>query len=135
MKVLCCGDRNWSNEKVIEQALAKLSSAVTIIHGDAPGADSIAGRYAARFGYDVEAYPAAWSKFGKKAGPIRNTQMLLEGKPTVIWAFHNDLAQSKGTLNMVTQARRAGIRVKLFTEEKPEGVTYVVEKQKELFNN
>ena len=29
-------------------------------------------------------YPADWDKFGRAAGPIRNQQMLDEGKPNMI---------------------------------------------------
>jgi hypothetical protein len=57
----------------------------------------------------VERYPAQWDKFGRSAGPIRNTQMLTEGKPHGVVAFHYCLAKSKGTRNMVEQAKRKGI--------------------------
>lgn len=64
----------------------------------------------------IEKYPADWNRYKKGAGPIRNKQMLDEGKPDVVWAFTNrPLAESSGTKNMVTQARAAGVK------------TYVVE--------
>lgn len=39
--------------------------------------------------------------------PLRNKQMLDEGKPTAVLAF----AGGAGTLNMVTQAKAAGLLV------------------------
>ena len=44
------------------------------------------------------------------AGPIRNQRMLDEGPDAVI-AFHTNLAESHGTLDMVTRARKAGVPV------------------------
>lgn len=40
-------------------------------------------------------FPAKWNEHGKAAGPIRNQQMLTEGKPDVVFAFHDDIASSK----------------------------------------
>jgi len=42
MKILITGSRNWKNEGLIEDFLLNLPSGVTIIHGGAPGVDSIA---------------------------------------------------------------------------------------------
>lgn len=66
-------------------------------------------------GYTVESYPADWKRYGRAAGPIRNRQMLEEGKPDLIIAFHSNLAESRGTANMVKIARKAGIEVRVFT--------------------
>ena len=46
---------------------------------------------------------------------IRNRQMLNEGRPTEVIAFHPHLDQSKGTLNMVRIARVAGLKVTVFS--------------------
>ena len=47
---------------------------------------------------------------GGAAGAIRNGQMLTEGKPDLVVAFHGNISISKGTKNMVEQATKAGIR-------------------------
>ncbi len=85
-----------------------------VISGAARGADHIAARVAFEEGFDVVEFPAQWKKFGRKAGPIRNQQMLDEGKPTFVFAFSLDILQSKGTLDMVTRATQAGVPVVLF---------------------
>ncbi len=108
MRVLVCGDRNWTEEVPIYLRLKKLPQGTVIIHGCARGADTIAGKVARTLGFTVEEYPADWDKYGKAAGHIRNTQMLKEGKPDLVLAFHRDFANSKGTKNMVNQSTAAG---------------------------
>ena len=116
-RILVCGDRKWTDEWAIRRELwRRMESEPTIIHGAARGADSIAGEIAGRLGLAVLAFPAQWEKYGKAAGPIRNKQMLDEGKPNLVLAFHKNLAASKGTADMVRQARKRGIPVEVFTE-------------------
>ena len=52
-------------------------------------------------GVVVEEFKADWDKFGRAAGPIRNAQMLREGKPDLVVAFPG----GRGTANMVAQAK------------------------------
>ena len=88
------------------------TQAVTcVIEGEAPGADTIARWWAVRRGISIDAYPAKWDEYGKAAGPIRNKQMLVEGKPDLVVAFTPDLSTSRGTKNMVEQARLKSIPV------------------------
>lgn len=118
MNILLCGSRDWNDFITIKTYLEKLNNSdnqiqkpITIIHGGCKGADSIAGYIAAQLGFQVRVYKADWSKYGKAAGPIRNQQMLDEGKPNLVVAFHNALEDSKGTLDMVTRAKKIGIDV------------------------
>lgn len=110
MRVLVTGSREWTDRGVIRHALETLPRDTVIIHGAARGVDRIAGEIATELGFMVEPYPADWGTYGRKAaGPIRNRQMLVEGKPDVVYAFHDDLwKKSKGTKNMANQALHAG---------------------------
>lgn len=122
-RVLICGDRNWTDYEFFVRAMQKWIGKhgyiETIIEGCARGADSMAGhRWAVNennAGFPaniyVEHYPALWDKHGKAAGPIRNQQMLDEGRPDAVIAFHTNLAASRGTADMVRRAKRAGIPV------------------------
>jgi hypothetical protein len=111
-RILICGGRDWTDPRPIVALLAPLRGTDTVvIHGAARGADSIAAGIAKDLGLGVDPYPADWTRHGKAAGPIRNTQMLAEGQPTEVHAFHANIAQSKGTKDMVAKARRAGIPV------------------------
>lgn len=112
MRVLVCGSRHFNDAGLMHQELSKIfdvDDTVTLIHGDARGADRLSEQVLRRYfrgGFQVERYPADWDKYGKKAGPIRNVQMLKEGKPDMVIAF---LApDSRGTKNMIDQARAAG---------------------------
>jgi hypothetical protein len=98
-------------EGLHRQAVSNKQTLV-IIHGAARGADLIAGEIALSIeGVKVEEYPAQWEKHGKKAGPLRNVQMLQEGQPELVIAFHDDLANSKGTRHMATIAAKQGLDV------------------------
>lgn len=84
---------------------------VTLIHGDAKGADQLSEQVLKRDfkgGFIVERYPADWNRNKKSAGPIRNQRMLDEGKPDLVIAFPG----GKGTAHMVKIAREANIEVK-----------------------
>jgi hypothetical protein len=107
MRVLVCGDRHWVDRAAIKRELRKFPANTVIIEGEAKGADSLARDVALELGFKVLSFPADWDKYHRAAGPIRNRQMLTEGKPDLVLAFHQDLTRSKGTKNMVTLARRA----------------------------
>jgi hypothetical protein len=115
-RVLVCGNRDYGEQERVWNVLDAVHGTygvTTLIEGDAQGADLMARRWAeAEEGIEILKYPADWKQYGKAAGPVRNKQMLVEGQPDIVYAFTNKpLSQSKGTLNMVTQARKAGVRV------------------------
>jgi len=114
MIVLICGDRNWTDRQKVADRLATLPQGTTIIHGACRGADQIAGEEASKRGFTVKEFPADWSKYGKMAGPVRNSQMLAE-KPDLVLAFHPDIEGSKGTGDTVRKARTARIMVEVIT--------------------
>lgn len=109
--ILICGDRDWTDELLIAKVLFLIEDKrnTTIIHGDARGADRIAGDLSKKMKMKVVPYPADWDKHGKSAGPIRNRQMLKEGKPNVVIAFHDNINRSKGTKDMLEVSGRAGV--------------------------
>lgn len=105
MRVLICGDRNWEDEDAIEEYIMTLPSHAVVITGMCRGVDLIAHRLALKHGHTTLDFPAKWDRYGDAAGPIRNRKMLIEGKPEWVIAFHNDLSKSKGTADMLKQAR------------------------------
>lgn len=119
IRVLICGDRNWPDSlfHVVLDKLSSLENVECVIEGEARGAD-MAGKLAGKcLDLQVIAFPAEWNKYGKAAGPIRNQQMLNEGKPTLVLAFHRDIKGSKGTGDMVYRAKKAGISVEVIEME------------------
>lgn len=122
MKILFCGDRNWTDTNLIEQVfdmLVKEFGSFEVIQGEARGADTLCKQEAEKRGFVVHSFPADWVKYRKAAGPIRNGQMLKEGKPDLIIAFHPNLAESKGTRDMVYQSTKAGVPVRVFGIKEP----------------
>ena len=112
-RVLICGSRDWTNRGAIVSALLSIGpeNIECVIEGECRGADRL-GRVVARdLEISVMKFPADWVTYKKAAGPIRNKQMLDEGKPTIVLAFHKDLKNSRGTADMLRQARKAGVSV------------------------
>lgn len=113
MRVLVCGSRGFKDIELMGKFFHQFfdrDDTITLIHGDAEGADQMAEDVLeAMFkgGFRVERYPAEWDKYGKAAGPIRNQQMLDEGRPDMVIAFPG----GKGTAHMVAIALEAGIPV------------------------
>lgn len=118
MRVLVCGGRNFNDSMTLGSWLGgihknKNSGPITLlIEGGARGADNMARLFAEWQGIPVKTFNADWDKHGRAAGPIRNRQMLVEGKPDLVVAFEG----GRGTANMVEQARRAGVRVLMATK-------------------
>ena len=109
LRILFCGSRDWTDRKAVVDVLKVLPKGSVIIEGEARGADRIACEEATRLGLAVVPFPADWKRYGLAGGPIRNAQMLKEGKPDVVVAFHENIEASKGTKNMLKQAQKAGL--------------------------
>jgi len=116
MKVLICGDRNWKNELLIKKVIDALPEDTVIVEGDCRGADRLAGQYAKAKGLKLEVFSAKWDIYGRGAGPKRNYEMLAT-KPDIVYAFHNDIENSKGTKHMVSIAKKENISTVIITEE------------------
>lgn len=112
MKALVCGGRAFTDrarlDRVLDASLDRLGI-TEIIQGGAPGADSLAKQWAKARGISQREFAADWDHLGKSAGPARNREMLVEGKPDVVLAFID--GSGPGTANMIEQAERAGVRV------------------------
>lgn len=113
-RVLVCGGRGYNDEDRLQAVLDKyhsVSGITAIIQGGASGADTFASTWAYTRGVREERYDPDWKLYGDAAGPMRNAQMLSEGKPDLVIAFPTPGAANKGTRNMIKQARKAGVEV------------------------
>lgn len=111
MRLLVCGGRNFDDVTyayAVLDRLHRLSTIDVVIEGDARGADRIAGDWARKRGVQNLKFPADWDKHGKAAGFIRNQQMIVDGKPDLVFAFPG----GRGTADMVRRARIARIPVR-----------------------
>ena len=115
MKVIICGDRKWTDRQMIEEYMQGLPVDTLIIQGECAGADRIAKQIAKKLYLPVtDKYAADWELHGLAAGPIRNRQMLKEN-PDLVVAFHDNLALSKGTKDMLNAAKQAGVKTLVFS--------------------
>ena len=78
-----------------------------MVHGGARGADTLGGEWADSRGVDVKVQEADWTRDGKRAGPIRNQEMLDENSVDVVVA----LPGGAGTIDMKTRAARKKIPI------------------------
>jgi SLOG family YspA-like protein len=110
VRILVCGGRDYKDVKTLNHVLNGYfgpNGITLMIAGGAPGADRLAVEWARSKGIPFREFAANWTLHGKAAGPLRNERMLVEGKPDIVIAFPG----GKGTVNMVAQARAAGVKV------------------------
>lgn len=110
MKVLVCGSRTWDNGIRMRQRFDRLPPDAEIIHGNAKGADKWADYTARATGRPYRRFPADWNTHGKRAGILRNIQMLDE-RPDLVLAFWD--GKSRGTAHTIGEARKRGIPVEI----------------------
>jgi hypothetical protein len=112
MKVAFTGDRNWTDEETVKNVITDLPEDTQFILGCAKGLDTIARNICEDLGRDYIVEYAEWNKYGKAAGHIRNTKMLSHlDIGDKVYAFHPNIALSKGTKNCAKQANEKGLNV------------------------
>ena len=126
LRILVTGSRSWTDKRAVADGLTAVIGEcgahlihgdppaldwhrVTVVHGDAAGADRIADRIARAWGMTVEAHPADWSRHGRSAGHQRNAEMVRLGADVCL-AF--PLGESRGTRGCMQLAEKAGIPVR-----------------------
>ena len=119
-RLIVCGGVDFSDYSYLKSQLDRLIAYyenIRLVSGHARGADTLAERYAAEKCIPIQVFPAEWSKYGKAAGPIRNRAMLEYAKEEtpVVAAFWN--GKSRGTGNMLKQAKAAGAECHIFSYE------------------
>lgn len=129
MRVLVTGSRDWRDRRVIYQAL--LVNVVephwekgydgeghfidwvpprdfVLVHGDCPtGADAIADDWGISHFLHVERHPADWERLGKRAGFVRNAEMVMRGADLCLAFIKNN---SRGASMTADLAEKAGIK-------------------------
>lgn len=113
--VLVCGSRTITNKSDVYIALQDciynyvFANKYMIIEGGAKGVDTLARKFAQEYGIDYLEYPADWKQYGKRAGYIRNKQMVnLADYVIAIWD-----GESKGTASTIMLGHRKGIPVEV----------------------
>ncbi len=101
MKLLVAGSRSITDYRIIKNAIEisifSFGQPSTIISGCARGVDKLGEKWAKENNIAVERHPALWDTYGKKAGYIRNKEMVdaCDGA-VIIWD-----GRSKGTKHTI----------------------------------
>lgn len=135
MNLIIAGGRDFTDYNLLCQSLDHLlkntdKSMITVFSGKAKGADSLGEDYATERGIKVKPFPADWDnitvegavikttragkKYNARAGILRNQEMLDAGATHLV-AFWD--GKSRGTNDMITRAKRAGIQVRVINYE------------------
>lgn len=124
-RILITGSRDWDNvgeimltlNHVVTEDLAHLPGPVTIVSGACPtGADSICEEIAYDMGWIVERHPADWNLWGKRAGYVRNSEMVALGADICVAFVKNE---SRGARMTAQLAHDAGIETIVLAENGP----------------
>lgn len=118
-RILITGSRTWDDREAVVEALwaatgtlwadRKIDLAeVVVVSGACPlGADRLCEEAAKRAGVRIERHPADWNRHGKRAGFVRNAEMVALGADICL-AFIKD--SSKGASMTAQLAEREGIQ-------------------------
>lgn len=103
------GGRDFNDSRAVYKALDQVKSrgAITLlVVGDATGADALAASWAEQEGVPFKVFRADWERHGKRAGPVRNGEMVAVGLSGLV-AFPG----GRGTADMTCQCTAAGVPV------------------------
>jgi hypothetical protein len=107
MKTIIAGSRTITNLGTIYKAVNGAGWFITeVVSGMAKGVDSLGERWARENGVLVRQFPANWDHYGRKAGPIRNSQMADYSDALIaVWD-----GKSRGTKHMIYDAKNKGLK-------------------------
>lgn len=105
LRVCISGSRDFRNLSKVDLIMELLPDDTVVLHGGARGVDERADAAARRRGLAVEVTRPDWKRHGKKAGPMRNREMV-KGCDHLI-AFWNGI--SRGTASAIQAALEFGV--------------------------
>lgn len=126
-RVIVTGSREWESVEAVglalyevwaREVLRNIGWRLVVVHGACPtGADQFASKWARHAGHvylsvTEEPHPAKWEEYGRKAGFIRNAEMVDAGAELCL-AFYWPEAGNHGTHDTVMRAKAWGIPVKV----------------------
>ena len=107
--IVVSGTRHGASDiSKLHDTLKEIASpykSIHLVHGGCRGVDIQCANYGVEMGWKVTQVDAEWSKYGSRAGPIRNKQMLKDYKPDVVVCFPHATRESKGTYSTIRLAK------------------------------
>ncbi|SRR6266540_1925013 len=118
-RILITGSRDWTDAIAIKVALCILETTDNVlVSGACPtGADFLAEKAAEELGWSVERHPADWNKHGRRAGFVRNAEMVALGADACVAFIKNE---SKGASMTAKLSETAGILTFRFIANYPD---------------
>lgn len=133
-RLLVTGSRDWTDYDVIRAEIGQVVTArmaetgvaypqIVVVHGGAKGADLLAAKAAREFRLRQEPHRADWQEHGRRAGFLRNEEMVSLGADLcLVFATYCARAACEGraphithgTAHCATLAARQGIPVRRF---------------------
>lgn len=106
-RVAIVGSRDFPNADAVSAFIQSLPAGTVVVSGGARGVDQWAEDAANALGLRTKIIHADWKNLGRRAGPIRNAEIVASADRLV--AFWN--GRSRGTLNAILAARSAGLPI------------------------
>lgn len=117
VRLALIGSRNFRDYKLfcesVQEALLdwKINSndLSCVVSGGASGADALAERWALEKGLKISVFRADWKSHGRRAGPLRNSEIVKYATHLVAFPSHN----GSGTQDTIRKAQLEGKPIKI----------------------
>jgi hypothetical protein len=110
MRIGIVGSRGFPDLQAVRRYVATLPPDTVIVTGGAQGVDMVAESEARLRSLSVVVIPAQWDRYGNKAGPLRNTELVRAIDRLV--AFWD--GESTGTRHAIAVAEQAKVPVVVY---------------------
>jgi hypothetical protein len=120
MRVIIAGSRTINDYGTVRAAVeASGFHVTTVVSGGARGVDLLGERWARERGISVLRFDANWEKHGRRAGILRNEQMVRESDALVaVWD-----GASRGTRHVIEFAIENGLKAYVHRIDREKGVS------------
>src|SRR3990167_1411072 len=101
LNVAIVGSRDFPSQYVVESMIYELPAHHRIVSGGARGPDTWAEQTAKHHKRETLIFSADWNKFGKRAGFVRNNQIIKAADLVIAFHYNN----SPGTKHSISLAK------------------------------
>lgn len=109
---IVAGPRDYFDYLTVLKAIAASNIEITeVVSGGATGVDGMGEKWAREHNIPIKKFIADWNTYGNSAGPIRNKKMAEYADSLIAIVPY----VSKGTSNMIKQAKELGLRVFIYS--------------------
>jgi hypothetical protein len=108
MRVIIAGSRDVSDPAIVDHVIRESGLPITeVVSGGCRGVDTLGERWAMTHSLPVARFPANWHRFGRMAGPLRNSEMIAYAEAAIVVRY----LDSKGSADLEYKARNCHMPV------------------------